>query len=94
MCSILVRKLNLSLLILSIVSTFAHETKSQAEVEGEIDSETYNNLIVNADFGMGVDVLFLFVDLGYQMGISPVYSGGDAAKANSFYGNLGIRLGF
>ncbi len=61
---------------------------------GDIDDGDYSNLIVNADFGLGIDVLFFFIESGYQLGISPVYTGGDQAKANSFYANLGVRLSF
>lgn len=61
---------------------------------GDIDEGDYSNLIVNADFGLGIDVLFLFIETGYQLGISPVYTGGDQAKANSFYANLGVRFSF
>ena len=61
---------------------------------GDIDDGDYSNLIVNADFGLGIDVLFFFIESGYQLGISPVYTGGDQAKANSFYANLGVRFSF
>ena len=61
---------------------------------GAIDEGDYSNLIVNADFGLGIDILFFFIESGYQLGISPVYTGGDQAKANSFYANLGVRFSF
>ena len=67
-----------------------HTTKS-----GKIDDigkDDFSNLIVNADFGMGIDILFLYIESGYQLGISPVFSNGDQAKANSFYGNIGLRI--
>lgn len=60
----------------------------------EIDTDDYSNLIVNADFGMGLDILFFFVDLGYQIGLTPVYGKGDDSSANSFYANLGLKLTF
>jgi hypothetical protein len=47
---------------------------------------------MNADFGMGVDIFFLYLDMGYQLGLSQVHSGSDKATANSFYANLGIRI--
>ena len=61
---------------------------------GDIDEDDYNNLIVNADFGLGIDFLFFYIESGYQMGISPVYAGDSQAKANAFYANLGVRLSF
>lgn len=61
---------------------------------GDITADDYNNLIINADFGMGIDILFLYLDAGYSLGLTPVHSGADQAKANAFYTNLGIRLSF
>ncbi len=62
--------------------------------EGNIAASDYSNLILNGDLGMGLDLWFLFIDLGYQMGISPVYNSGDQAKINAFYSNIGIRFRF
>ncbi len=67
-----------------------HGTNSGAI--GEITKDDYTNLILNADFGMGVDLWFLFIDAGYQIGLTPVHSSGDKAKASAFYTNLGIRI--
>jgi len=61
---------------------------------GDYDEGDYSNLILNADFGLGIDILFLYIETGYQLGISPVHTGGDQAKANSFYANLGLRFSF
>ncbi len=60
----------------------------------DITTDDYSNLIVNADFGIGVDILFFYIDMGYQLGLTPVHSGSDKAKANSFYSNIGLRLSF
>ncbi|RUA25139.1 MAG: hypothetical protein DSY76_06890 [Bacteroidetes bacterium] len=68
-----------------------HTTKSG---HFDINKDSYTNLIMNADFGLGVDVFIFYLDMGYQLGLSPVHSGGDLAKANSFYTNLGLRLSF
>lgn len=67
-----------------------HSTKSGGV--DDINVDDYSNLIINADFGMGIDLLFFFVDVGYQLGLTPVYSGADNAKSNAFYSNLGIRI--
>ena len=67
-----------------------HVTKS-----GEIDDisiDDYSNLILNANFGMGVDLFFFFFDAGYHLGLTPVHAGSDNAKGNSFYTNLGIKI--
>lgn len=67
-----------------------HGTKSGAI--NELKKDDYTNLILNADFGAGVDLWFLFLDVGYQVGLTPVHASGDNAKASSFYTNLGIRI--
>ena len=75
----------------SHVTKVTHGTNSG--VEGELNEDDYSNLILAADFGLGIDIAFLYVDLGYQLGLSPVHTGGDSAKGNTFYGNIGIRIG-
>ena len=74
------------------VQAVNHRTKS--DLIGELTVDDYSNLIVNADLGMGVDFLFMFADLGYQIGLSPADHGVDKAKANIFYTNFGLRLKF
>jgi hypothetical protein len=69
-----------------------HITKSDAY--DEITKDDYTNLIMNADFGMGIDIFIFYIDLGYQLGLSPVHTNGDMAKGNSFYGNFGLRFSF
>lgn len=57
--------------------------------------DDYSNLILNADFGMGLDIFIFYIDIGYQLGLTPVHAqAGDNAKANSFYGNLGLKFSF
>jgi len=74
------------------VTSVSHSNKSGAF--DDITSDDYSNLIINADFGLGLDVWFLFLDAGYQLGLTPVHSSGDNAKANSFYANLGFKITF
>lgn len=69
-----------------------HATKSGSIAD--INKDDYTNLILNADFGLGVDVFIFYLDVGYQLGLSPVHSSGDTSKANSFYTNIGFRLSF
>ena len=69
-----------------------HSTKSGSLAD--ITKDDYTNLIMNADFGLGIDVFIFYLDVGYQLGLSPVHSSGDLAKANSFYTNLGFRFSF
>ena len=69
-----------------------HSNKSNKT--DDIEADDFTNLIVSADFGMGLDIFIFYIDLGYQLGLTPVYTGGDQAKANAFYSNIGLRLSF
>ena len=72
------------------VMSVDHNTKSG---KIDIDQDDYSNLILNTDFGMGVDLFVFFIDFGYSMGLSPVHAtGGDNAKANAMYTNFGLRI--
>ena len=72
------------------VTGVKHVTKSGAI--DTIEKDDFSNFILNADFGMGIDLWFLFVDAGYQIGLTPVYATANSAKASSFYANFGLRL--
>jgi hypothetical protein len=65
-----------------------------SESANEVTKADYSNLILNADFGLGLDIWIFYLDLGYQLGLTPVHSGGDKSKASAFYGNLGFRFSF
>lgn len=75
-----------------------HVTSVQYSTENQnadaITTDDYNPLILNADFGLGLDVWIFYADLGYQLGLTPVHTGGDKAKASAFYGNLGVKFTF
>ena len=74
------------------IQTLNH--RKQSGLINELTTDDYSQLIVNADLGMGVDFLFMFADLGYQIGLSSTDHGIDKAKANIFYTNFGLRLKF
>lgn len=76
----------------SHVRSVDHSNKSNKT--DDIEADDFTNLIVSADFGMGLDIFIFYIDLGYQLGLTPVYTGGDQAKANAFYSNIGLRLSF
>ncbi|MCC6410232.1 MAG: PorT family protein [Saprospiraceae bacterium] len=45
--------------------------------------------------GLGLDISILFVDLGYQFGLSEVFENFDeGARNNLFYANAGVRIRF
>ncbi len=76
----------------SHVLSVDHSEKSGAI--DDIDADDFSNLILSADFGLGLDVFIFYLDMGYQLGLTPVYTGGDNTKANAFYSNIGLRLSF
>jgi len=47
------------------------------------------------NLGMGVDLAFIFVDVGYQFGLSEVFENASKdIRNNLFYANAGLRIGF
>ena len=55
--------------------------------------EVFNSAIWAADIGAGLDVLFLFLDVGYEFGLSNVFTDDSVnSKNNVFYVNLGFRI--
>jgi len=73
------------------VMSVSHDKKSGKV--GDLDEDDFTNLIVQGDFGLGLDIAFVFIDMGYQLGLSSITSGSDT-KANAFYGNVGVKFGF
>jgi len=57
-----------------------------------MDTDDFHNLILNSDLGIGIDVLFLYLDVGYQIGLTPVFTGSDDKTSSAFYSNLGVRI--
>ena len=70
-----------------------NHSKKSGELD-DIEASDFSNLIMSADFGLGLDIFIFYLDLGYQIGLSPIHTGGDSAKANAFYSNIGLRLSF
>jgi hypothetical protein len=74
------------------VMSVTHSAKSGST--DDIDADDYSNIIMNADFGLGLDVWFLYLETGYQLGLTPIHKSGDNAKSSAFYANAGIRITF
>ena len=74
------------------VMSVTHSAKSGST--DDLDASDYSNIIMNADFGLGLDVWFLYLETGYQLGLTPLHKGGDNAKSSAFYVNAGIRITF
>lgn len=67
------------------------------EADGEDIKEDLKNAVFGWNIGAGVDFSILFLDLGYQFGLSEVFDSEDfdnSSKGNSFYANAGIRIRF
>ena len=59
-------------------------------------SEDFNSLIWGANVGVGLDVWFLYLETGYDFGLSNVYKGEstfDVGKSNMFWISLGVNIG-
>ncbi|MBD3636083.1 MAG: PorT family protein [Crocinitomicaceae bacterium] len=66
----------------------------ESTISENITIEDYNQVFFNADLGVGADIFFLFADLGYQFGLTPVHSGPNDAKVQAFYANVGVNFKF
>jgi hypothetical protein len=69
-------------------------TINQIEIEDELQS-----MIFGWNAGIGLDVIsILFVDMGYQIGLSSVFKDveglNEGSRNNLFYGNVGLRIKF
>jgi hypothetical protein len=65
--------------------------------EVEWDKDLYNDVNWNANFGFGLDIWFLYLELGYELGLSEIYNSnsfGNLLKQNDLYVNLGFRIKF
>lgn len=70
-----------------------------AEVDDQDIKDQLKNAVFGWNVGAGLDISILFIDLGYQIGLSNVFDdlGLDAengSKGNAFYANAGVRLRF
>ena len=60
-----------------------------------INDNDFKNAIYGWNFGAGIDIAIVFVDLGYSFGLSEVFENVDSGPRNNlFYVNGGIRIGF
>lgn len=76
-----------------VAFTISHSDHSFLGVE--INDETYNKLHWSWNGGLGVDFLFLFLDVGYKFGVSEYFNQDNVdnpARTNVFFGNVGMRF--
>jgi hypothetical protein len=62
----------------------------------DINKDTLNRLHWSWNGGIGFDILFLFVDMGYKFGLSDYFEGSidNGSRSNVFFANAGLRIGF
>lgn len=61
----------------------------------DLDKDDLKSAVFGWNAGAGVDISILFIDLGYQIGLSEVFENFDnGSKDNFYYANAGIRLRF
>lgn len=60
----------------------------------EVSKDDYKSMVWGWDAGVGVDVWFVYLELGYEFGLSPVFSDTNFsnAKNNAFYVAIGANL--
>lgn len=61
----------------------------------DLSKDDFKSAVFGWNAGLGLDISILFIDLGYQFGLSEVFKNLDnSSKDNFFYANAGIRLKF
>jgi len=59
-----------------------------------LKKDDFSKVLWGVDAGVGINVWWLFLDMGYEWGLNNVYSHDEhgTAKAKAFWANLGIRF--
>lgn len=68
-----------------------------AKVEDDDIKDQLKDAVFGWNVGFGADLSILFIDLGYQFGLSEVFEDLDidpenGSKSNAFYANIGLRI--
>ncbi len=85
----------LSLRLFGGIGAFFVTNNDIEENNFNIDSEDFENFSLNATAGAGLDLFFLFVDVGYDFGLSEIFQDADTSPRNNlFWANAGIQLNF
>ena len=77
------------------VGATANFNTSYKKEDIAVNDSTFNSLSWNGNVGVGVDILFLFLDAGYEIGLSDFFDTSElSSKINGFYANIGFRFMF
>lgn len=69
-------------------------TKIEAN-DTKLEKEDFNSFLWGIDVGAGVDVWLLFLDIGHEWGLNPVFKEDENdAKNHAWWWNLGVRFRF
>jgi hypothetical protein len=61
----------------------------------KLNKDDFNSMIWGIDAGAGIDLWILFLDMGYEWGLSEVFKDDpNNAKNNAFWANIGVRIRF
>lgn len=68
---------------------------SKTDDDPIIEDGDIKSAVFGWNAGLGVDFSIIFIDLGYEFGLSEVFDNVDGAVRNNlFYGNAGLRIRF
>ena len=64
------------------------------EESAGLKKDDFNNTLWGVNAGVGVNVWWLFLDMGYEWGLNDVYSHSElgSSKSTAFWANLGVRF--
>lgn len=60
--------------------------------EIKLSEKDFETLFVSGTAGLGVDVLFFFLDAGYDIGLTGYEKNADKSRHNSMFVNLGVKF--
>jgi len=60
----------------------------------DLIKDDFSKVLWGVDAGIGINVWWLFLDMGYEWGLNDIYSHADhgSAKAQAFWANIGVRF--
>ena len=75
-----------------VVGSHVLSVNHEGDDETTVEKEDFNDFMISAQFGFGVDILIAFVDFGYDLGMTDFYKLAGTQKTNQFFINAGIRF--